>query len=117
MPIAMPQQQRPDNGLNKLLTIGGAAAGAMGGGGVSGAMMGANAGQMAGGLLTPQQNAAPQAIETNALQRRQQSIDQSPLRQIRDSINSLQHVPDPAQRSQLAAPLMKAEYMAKLRGY
>ena len=47
------------------------------------------------------------------MQRRMESIDKSPLKQISDSLGALKHIPDQKTREDLAYPLMKAEYMAR----
>lgn len=112
--VSMPQRKDNNAGLSKLLTIGGAVAGGMAGG-PAGAMQGASMGQMAGGLMAKQE-AGPQAVESNALSRRMQQIDQSPLRQIRESIDSLKYVQDDQMRAELAKPLLQADYMARMKG-
>lgn len=72
---------------------------------------GASVGNTVGNILQPEQKQAAN-VET-AMTRRQAQLDQSPLRQIRESIDSLKYIPDPAQRAELAMPLMKADYMAR----
>lgn len=109
--VAIPRRKQDDS-LGKLLQVGGAVAGGIFGG-PQGAMAGASAGGMAGGLLQPAPEAGPQPVETGAISRRMQQLDQSPLRQIRESINSLQYVQDAEQRAALAKPLLQADYMAR----
>ncbi len=105
-------------GLADLLTIAGAVGGGVVGG-PQGALTGASLGRTAGGMLEPQeqleqriqkQNIGP--VETAATRRKFQ-LDQTPLRQIRDSIDSLKYVNDDAMRMELAKPLLQADYLAR----
>lgn len=113
--VNIPKRQPEGAGLGKLLTVGGAVVGGVFGG-PSGAMTGASAGNMAGGLLQKAPEASPEAVDTGAISRRMQQIDQSPLRQIRESIDSLKYVKDDATRAELAKPLFQADYMARMKG-
>lgn len=107
--VNMPQ--RKQSGSGNLLSIAGAGLGALAGG-PAGAGLGMQLGGMAGGMMNqPQAQAAP--VESSALSRRKMALDQSPLRQIRESIDSLQYIPDPQQRAELAKPLLQADYMAR----
>lgn len=89
-------------------------------GGPSGALAGAQAGQMLGGMAQkPEQESdpAPQLKQSeSAIQRRMNQINETPLRQIAESIDSLKYVPDPVKRQELAEPLMQAQYMAMQKG-
>tara|TARA_R110000796_G_scaffold252288_1_gene385951 strand:- start:120 stop:464 length:345 start_codon:yes stop_codon:yes gene_type:complete len=75
-----PTQPGQNQGLGKILTIGGAALGSMGG--PSGAVAGAGAGQTAAGLL---QKAPTPPVESQGMQRRQEELIQDPLRQIQQA--------------------------------
>lgn len=62
------------------------------------------------------QQAGPAPVQvgqSDALQRRMGAIDNSPIRQIAESLNSLKNIPDQKMREDLAYPLMKADYMAR----
>jgi hypothetical protein len=119
--VYMPKKKQSGLDLGKIATIGGAAFGLMNpvalgasaGAGLAGAAAGANLGGMAGGLLSSAPKQGPQAVAGGAINRRMQQLDQTPLRSIRDSIDSLKYIQDPAQRAELAMPLMKADYMAR----
>ncbi len=112
--IMIPQRKQKSDDFGQLLTLGGAVVGGFAGGGPAGAVAGANAGQMAGGMLAEQPAEGPPQIEAGgAMSRRQQQLDQTPLRQIRESINSLQYIPDPETRMAMAKPLLQADYMAR----
>ena len=93
----------------------GAGLGAMAGGvgAAPGAAMGSSIGGALGGASQANQPAGPQALETGPMSRRLEKLDQSPLRQIRDSIDSLKYVDDDATRMELAKPLVMAEMKAK----
>lgn len=108
--IHMPQRPKSNNG--SILSLAGAGAGfAMGG------PVGAGLGMQAGGMIgaASQPPPAPEPAQT-AMTRRMGQLDQSPLRQIRNSIDSLQYVQDDAQRAELAKPLLMADYMARKNG-
>jgi hypothetical protein len=130
--INIPQTQARSSGggmTNRLMTLGGLAAGAaatVGTGGAAapgamaimqGAAAGGGLGSMAGSIMNPEkqsQAATPTAAGSNgAVDRRLGQLDQSPLRQIRESIKSLEHVPDQNLRAQLAQPLFQAAQAAK----
>lgn len=112
--IKMPQKA-PDQ-TSKFLTIGGAVAGGLIGGGPAGAMAGAQAGGMLGGLASQPQQEVQAVGGGNAMSRRMGQLDQTPLRQIRESIDSLKYIDDPNQRMALAQPLLQADYMARQKG-
>jgi len=108
-------QKKGDNGagLSKLLTVGGAVAGGILGGGLPGAMAGAQAGGMLGGMFSKPEEAGPEPVQTSAIDRRLGQLDQSPLRQIREGIDSLKYIQDDQMRAELAKPLMQADYLAR----
>lgn len=113
--VNMPVRRQQANNDQQLFQIGGALAGAMLGG-PAGALTGANLGGQAAGFLSPEQSEEqPQAIET-ALGRRKSQLDQTPLRQIRDSIDSLKYIKDDQTRMELAKPLLQADYLARNQG-
>jgi len=120
-----PKQQSSGGGNNPLgsfLSLGGAALGALTagpGGSLAGASAGAGLGGLLGGAISqPQaqntQQQGPAQIDS-AMQRRVTQLDQTPLKQIRDSIDSLKFV-DQSTRAELAKPLLQAEYLAKQQG-
>lgn len=101
---------------SNLMTLLGGAAGAYVGG-PAGAMQGAQVGSMLGGMAAKPEVQAPQIQDSGtAIQRRMNQLNETPLRQIADSIDSLKYVKDPVQRQELAAPLMQAQYMAMQKG-
>lgn len=110
--INIPKRQQSSNGDAQLLSTIGTIAGTAYGGPAGGA-----AGGAIGGMLgaQPQQAEGPEAIASGggAMQRRLQELDQEPLAQIRQGINSLQYIQDPQQRADLAKPLLQADYMAR----
>jgi len=109
------RQQAGDGGLGSLMQLGGMAVGAAYGG-PQGAALGGSLGGMVGGLAGPEkQPAGPEAVPTSEgpMQRRMSSLQESPQMQIANSIDSLKYVQDPAQRAELAKPLMQADYMAR----
>lgn len=100
--------------------LGGGIIGALGGGPM-GAMQGAMAGRSLGGMLDPQKQLEEQVQKqavgpVDAISRRKAQLDQTPLRQIRESIDSLKYVNNDAMKMELAKPLLQAEYMAKQKG-
>ena len=113
MAISMPQRPRSNNA--SLLALAGAGGGAALGG-PAGAGLGMGLGSTLGGMQ--QQPQGPESLQTsqNAMQRRQMAMDESPQRQIIESIDSLKYVEDPAQRVELAKPLLQAEYLMKQKG-
>jgi hypothetical protein len=108
------RRPKQDNGFANMLTLGGMAAGAVAGG-PAGAMTGASLGGAAAGILQPKQpeQVANGAIATNAIDRRMQKLDQSPMMQIRESIDSLKYVQDPSMKEALAGPLVQASILAR----
>lgn len=114
--VTVPHPQQTKDSLTQLLTIGGAAYGGATGG-FQGAATGSSLGGVAGGILGPQTQAStPSAIQTgesDALQRRMQALQDSPQMQIANSIDSLKYVQDPQMRSELAKPLLQADYAAR----
>ena len=114
--INIPKRQQQDDGIGKLLQLGGMVGGAIVGG-PAGAATGGSLGGMAGGLLANNnQQQGPEAIQTgpsDAMGRRMQSLQESPQMQIANSIDSLKYIQDPQQRAELAKPLMQADYMAR----
>jgi len=107
------------NDLGQILQLGGAVAGGVFGG-IPGAMAGSQLGGMAGGLLDDKgagPSAAPQISEDGgAMSRRMASLNNDPQMQIRDGINSLKYIQDPAQRVELAKPLLQAQYLSQNKG-
>lgn len=97
-PVPGRQRQGP---LGRLLpAIGGAVGGIIGGvkGGPTGALAGASAGtgvgQVAGQVIDPTVAQAPtMGVETTGMQRRQQALQQDPLRQIQQAQMALQTLP------------------------
>lgn len=113
--VNMPIRRQSANQDQQLFQIGGAILGGMSGG-PSGALAGANMGGQVAGMVSPQQEQSqPQAIET-AMTRRTSQLAQTPLSQIRDSIDSLKYIKDDGLRAELAKPLLQADYMAKREG-
>lgn len=110
------QKQGPLGGLGKALPLIGGAIGAAFGG-PAGFGAGMAAGSAVGGALTPEQEEGPQGVQSDsAMSRRMNQIDDSPQMQLRQSIDSLKFVEDPAQRAELAKPLLQAEYLARQQG-
>lgn len=107
--INMPKRQQANTG--SMLTLAGMGAGAALGG-PAGAGIGGQLGGMAGQMQ--KQPEGPESV--GAIGRRMAELDQSPLRQIRQSIDSLKYIQDDAQRAELAKPLLEADYMARMRG-
>jgi hypothetical protein len=106
--------------FSNITTIAGGIIGGMGSGG-AGAAQGAMIGKSFGDAVDPQRAAAqeiqkPQVGPVDAISRRKAQLDQTPLRQIRDSIDSLKYVQNNEVRAELAKPLLQAEYMAKQQG-
>lgn len=115
-------------GLGKFLTLaGGVVGGVLGsaggpGGAIGGAAAGSSLGGAIGGMIDPekelqqriQQKQQVGPVETS-MTRRKYQLDQTPLRQIRESIDSLKYVNNDAMRMELAKPLLEAEYMAKAK--
>lgn len=108
--------------LEDIGMLGGAVAGGIASGGSPmGVMQGATLGRSVGGMLSPQeqlqQKIQKQTIgPVDAISRRKAQLDQTPLRQIRDSIDSLKYVDNSEVRAELAKPLLQAEYMARQQG-
>lgn len=109
--VFMPKKQQSNSG--GLLTLAG-----MGAGAALGGPVGAGVGGQIGGLAASQQAAGqaqgPEAV--GPIQRRMAELDQTPLRQIRNSIDSLKYIEDDQQRAELAKPLLQADYMARMKG-
>lgn len=105
-----------------LLSVGGALGGALLAG-PGGYMAGASAGAALGGLLGgmgeddgPSQKPQVSPVDTGSsdvMQRRMAKLQENPLSQIRQGIDSLKYVQDDATRAELAKPLFQAEYMAQ----
>lgn len=110
----MSQVQMPTKKDNsKLFTIGGAVAGGMAGG-PGGAMAGASAGQTMAGLTAG--GPGPQPVETSAMSRRMDTMQNDRLKQLREAENSLAKLP-PEMQQQYGPAIMKASYMEeKQRG-
>ncbi len=118
-----PKKQRESSGgggiLGTIAPIAGAALG-FAAGGPGGAMTGLNIGQSVAGLTaqapdSPTEGARPQTVQTegnDSMKRRMQSLNENPLKQIGDSINSLQFVQNDQVRQDLAKPLLQAQYLA-----
>lgn len=111
----MPIKNKKNND-QELFQIGGAIIGGMYGG-PGGALAGSNIGSQISNFANQgkQEETGPQPLET-AMSRRKAQLDQTPLRQIRESIDSLKYVNNDAMRMELAKPLVEAEYMAKMKG-
>lgn len=103
---------RPKSNSGALMSLAGAGAGALVGG-PAGAGVGMQLGGMAG--ASQQQPEGPAPVDS-AISRRMQQLDQTPLRQIRESIDSLKYVQDDQQRMELAKPLLMADYAARKNG-
>lgn len=82
MAIQPRQPVKNDDGLGKLLTIGGAVVGGIYGG-PGGAAAGAGAGQTLGGLVQQKQPEPP--IESQGMSRRQQVLSQNPMVQLQEA--------------------------------
>ncbi len=111
--INIPKRQQSNQNSN-LLSLAGAGAGAAFGG-PAGASLGLQAGGMVGGMAQDKSQ-GPQAVELNAMQRRQSELDNSAQRQIAQSIDSLKYIEDPAQRIELGKPLVMAQMQAQKGG-
>ncbi len=89
-PIQIPKQNR----LGKALAIGGAIAGGMGAAGLSkgivGAAQGAGIGQTIGGLVASGPQISP---EQQGMQRRVESFEQDPMRQLKQAESALAALP------------------------
>jgi len=105
--------QKPQQNKSGLFTLAG-----MGIGGALGGAPGMAVGGQVGGLAGQQkQMPSPEGVPvSNALTRRQADLGQSPQMQIRESIDSLKYIEDPAQRVEMAKPLLQAEYLMKQKG-
>jgi len=110
------QSQSSNSNERQLFMLGGALAGGAVGG-PAGALTGASLGNQAQDLVGSKEIQQPEieAVPT-AMSRRKADLDQTPLRQIRDSIDSLKYVKDDATRMELAKPLLQADYMARQQG-
>lgn len=113
MSVVMPQQKQKQDSMGKLLTIGGAVAGGAVGG-PTGAMAGAQAGQMANGLLAKDAKPSPQPVESTAMQRRMQGMEQSQqnIRALREADSALAYLP-PEQAAQYAPTIKRARQLAE----
>ena len=99
-----PKPRKPSGGLQAIPVLGSVFGGMFGGPG--GAAAGGAAGNALVGSMGPKPG--PDHVENTALDRRLQELQKDPLQDIRDSIDSLQYIQDPAQRDALAQPLMQA---------
>lgn len=106
--VQMPQAKKDDS-MSKMLTIGGAVVGAKFGG-VQGAMTGASAGQMAGGLMASNEAPAAQGVQSNAMQRRAEAMQN--MQQINQAQSALAYLP-PEQQQQYAPTLDRARLLAQ----
>ena len=106
-----------NNNNPQLMSLIGAGAGAYFGG-LPGAALGEKLGSTVGSMSqTPEKKAPPQLEPSqSAIQRRMSQINDTPLRQIADSIDSLKYIQDPVQRQELAQPLLQAQYVAMQKG-
>lgn len=100
--------------LNRILQLGGMAAGAMYGG-LPGAMMGGQLGGMVGGMA--QGEGGQNNDVGNVVSRRLGQLKETPQAQIAASIESLKDIEDPMLRQELAKPLLQAQYMSNQKGY
>lgn len=104
--------KKKGNNDAQLLQLAGMAGGALIGG-PAGVGIGAQVGGLAGGMMQKPETQTPN-IEANAMLRRQQTLsDQNPLMQIRESIDSLKYLPDPALRQEIGKPLLLADFSAR----
>lgn len=111
-----PQRIQATDQTQNFMTLAGAGAGAYAtGGSPQGIATGAQLGGMAGGMMSDKgpQSQTPQLQSSGAMDRRMQQLNNDPLKQIRDGIDSLKYVQDDQQRQELAKPLFMAEYMAR----
>lgn len=106
--VMMPQAKKDDS-MSNLLTIGGGVVGAAYGG-PTGALAGANAGQMAGGILAKQDTGTVQGVQSNAMQRRADAMQQ--MQQLNQSQQALAYLP-PEQQAQYAPAIERARLMAQ----
>ncbi len=107
------QRQFNPDPLEKLLPVAGTVVGGMFGG-----PAGAGIGGMLGGELQTKPPAeGPAMVESSAMNRRMEQLDNDPQSQIRKSIQALNGI-SPEQRGELAKPLLAADYIAsnKMRG-
>lgn len=97
----MPQVYQPKpkaDSTGKLLTVGGAVAGAAFGG-LPGAATGASLGQMAGGLAAKPQGGATQVpTEQSAMSRKFNTVQDDPLLKLQESQSALAHLPPDLQK-------------------
>lgn len=114
--INMPS--KPKDRTGSLLTLAGAGAGAALGG-PAGAGIGMGLGQSLGQMQAANQPQGAQPVQESqsAVQRRLAQLDETPLAKIRQGLDALQFVEDPAQRVELAKPLLQAEMVAKRNPY
>lgn len=110
-------KRAPQGGADgNLMTLAGMGAGAFFGAGNPAAISaGGSIGGMVGGMAQGEQKAGPEAVPTSGdpMSRRMNTLKESPQMQIANSIDSLKYIEDPAQRAELAKPLMQADYMAR----
>lgn len=111
--VLMPQKKQ-SNGLNRALTIGGAALGGIYGGGFSGAMAGAQAGQMAGGLIGSNQPQQQQGVPNSAMQRRLQMQQTDNLATLRDAEAATATLPEKL-RQEYMPPIVQARMLEERR--
>jgi hypothetical protein len=113
--VMMPQK-KSNSGIFQL---GGALAGGIlaspGGPGAiaGGAAAGASLGGLAGGALSPEK-AAPQAIQSNAMNRRMAQIESDPLNQLRNAETALASVPPPV-KAEYAPAIQRARMLEEQR--
>lgn len=108
--------QAASGGIDKgaLLKSGGQVLGAAFGG-PEGASIGGSAGSMLGDKVSP--DLMQEKPQETAMSRRFNSLNDDNLAVLRDSLDSLQYIPDDQKRASLAEPLMQAYYMeVKKRG-
>lgn len=110
--VVMPKPKRSDPAAAGM-AIGAAVGGISGSGNPNAISTGAGYGSQAGSMLASKKQ-DPQAIET-AITRRKQQLDNTPLAALRDSIDSLQYIQNPALQQELAAPLVQASMAARKR--
>lgn len=119
-----PQEQPSGSGLGTLMgAVGGIAGTALSGGNPAVGMAASQVGQQLGKGIAPGSpgsagggSAGVQVDEQSALSRRKAVMDESPLMQIRESMDALKTLP-PEQQAGLADPLVKAHEMARKQGY
>ena len=100
--------------LNRILQLGGLAAGAAYGG-LPGAMAGSQLGGMLGGIAGGDQGSG-QSYADSVISRRIGQLESKPQMEIAKSLEAVKQIDDPALKEQLARPLLQAQYLGQQRG-